>query len=122
MQKRKQLPTNLQTVNSPVVLQRRKRRRHTLTEPSPHTYVVTPLQYQVSDENISYKYNDIKPNMTHFLLSENEKNYLKLDIHLAILMKLFQRLRHNSTIHLPAITHLVHCLRKRSAESECSKF
>ena len=106
------------TNRCPELLQCFKRRRRTLTEKvSPHTQTAN-IPGQVLVENVSYELNNSKPQITDFLLSESEKDtqfQLKLDIHLAMLLKYF-----NTEIQLPAMPSLLHCVRKQSVESELS--
>ena len=108
------------TNRCPELLQCFKRRRRTLTEKvSPHTQTAN-IPRQVLVENVSYELNNSKPQITDFLLSESDKDtqfQLKLDIHLAVLLKYFNT---DNKIQLPAMASLLHCVRKQSVESELS--
>lgn len=108
---------------SPVVLQRHKRRRRTLSEQaSPHTITTLSHPQFTQFENISYEVNTNIPTIKDFLLTEREEStiqQLKVDIHQVMLLKYFRTSLSNAP-HLPGITKMVHCIRKQSEEKEIS--
>ena len=95
---------------SPMILQRHKRRRRTLTEqPSPHTTVVPTTQPPAVPENVTYEHSTTRPTINDFLLTQSEKTSFQLDIHQAMLLKYFT-----------SSPRYYHCTRKQSQEAEVS--
>ncbi|SMN01636.1 hypothetical protein SPONN_2736 [uncultured Candidatus Thioglobus sp.] len=115
---------HLNLSDSPIPVQRLKRRRRTLTEqPSPHTTMISPTNIPIPDvDGISYDFNERSPSISDFHLTEAETGAFKKlheEIFLAMLLKYFNSgLEH--TLNLPALPSLVHCLKKQAFEAECS--
>ena len=111
--------------DSPIPVQRFKRRRRTLTEkPSPHTVMVSSSDILLPDmDDINYDHSNKMPCISDFHVTPTEtKVFKKLEkeIFLAMLLKYFVP-EFEGTLHLPALPSLVHCIQKQSSESECSK-
>ena len=110
------------TGESPVVVHLSERRRRTIIEQcSPHTQLVRPSHIStVVDADITYEWNQNKPSINDFLLSPSEKatrNKLLKDLHLAMLVKLCHLSENSSTLQLPSLPSLIHCLQKQAFES-----
>lgn len=109
--------------DSPVPVQKFKRRR-TLTEhPSPHTVVVRPSDINISGvDSITYDLNGRKTTISDFHLTPVETGVItKLkEVFLAMLLKHFNLGFTNDSLNLPSIPPLVHCLQKQAFETECS--
>lgn len=109
--------------DSPIAVQRMKRRR-TLTEQcSPHNAMVSTTDITPSNGgDISYFCSSRVPTINDFHLTQAETSVLKLlqeDIFLAMLLKYFNS-GLERTLDLPALPSLIHCLKKQSFESERS--
>ena len=114
---------------SPIPVQRLKRRRRTLAEAcSPHTQMVTPRHESTED---TYKAIcnelDIQElsctflSLNNFLPTETELthfNQLKVDIHKSMLLKYFRQSDDDQIFHLSTIPVLVNGVRKQVSEKE----
>ena len=112
---------------SPIIVEKSKRRRRTLTElPSPHSTVLIPQvpshqrPCNTGLENSAYVVPVQSVNLHDFNLNTSEKqsmNLLQGDLFKCMVLK---HVAHNSH-HLPNLQSLINCVRKQSSSSEESK-
>ena len=114
---------------SPIPVQRLKRRRRTLAEAcSPHTQMVTP-RHESTEDTYKAICNELdiqelsctSLSLNNFLPTETELthfNQLKVDIHKSMLLKYFRQSDDDQIFHLPTIPVLVNGVRKQVSEKE----
>ena len=126
-------PTDISSdhTQSPIPVQRFKRRRRTLTEMcSPHTQMVFPT-HEHTEDRYGAIMNEIQMNqlrcspltLSHFVQNSTENacmSQLKEDIHRAMLLKLFRNRNGTSitSVHMPTLPILIHGVRKQTSDSE----